>query len=94
MYNYDERQISAASRRFNDIKSCKVVKIDEKYGLTFRLPWGNETAQIKPMDFEIGKYSVGDWIDMRLWTVSSQGRISLKRAQFIGETPGRFVPEE
>ena len=94
MYNYDERQISAASRRFNDIKSCEIVKIDERYGLTFRLPWGNETAQIKPMDFEIGKYKVGEWIDLRLYTVCGQNRISLKSVQFIGRTPNVFIPKK
>ena len=94
MSNYDERQMTATSRRFNDIKSCEIVKIDERYGLTFTLPWGNETAQIKPMDFEIGKYKAGDWIDMKLWTLSGQGCISLKSAQFIGRTPEPFIPKK
>ncbi|NBH36479.1 hypothetical protein D3Z58_23905 [Clostridiaceae bacterium] len=93
MDNYNERQMTATSRHFNDVRACKIVQVDNEH-LVFKLLWGNETAQIRPMDFEIGMYRVGEWIDMRLWTVSSQGRISLKRAQFIGKTPKRFVPKE
>lgn len=93
MYNYDEKQMTATYRRLNDIKACKIVQVNNEH-LVFELPWKNETAQIRPMDFEVGMYQAGEWIDMRLWTVSSQGRISLKRAQFIGRTPQQFIPKE
>lgn len=94
MNNYDKQQITATSRRFNDVRACRIVQVDNERGLIFKLPWGNETAQIRPMDFEVGMYQAGEWIDMRLWTVSSQNHISLKSAQFIGRTPQQFIPKE
>lgn len=92
--NYDKRQISSQSRRYNDITACKVVEVDKGRGLIYQLPWKNDTSWIKPSNFEIEPYKVGDWIDMILITVSSQNRISLKSAQFIGRTPEAFIPEE
>ena len=94
MYNYyDERQMSRVNRRFNNIESCKVVEIDSQRGLIYELPWGG-TSRIKPRNFEIEPYKIGDWIDMSLSTVSSQGYISLRSAQFIGRTPEPFIPKE
>lgn len=93
MNNYNKQQVTATSRRFNDVRACKIIQVNNEH-LVFKLPWGNETAQIRPMDFEVGMYQAGEWIDMRLWTVSSQGRISLKSAQFIGRTPEKFIPKE
>lgn len=89
MYSYSEEQMSKANRRWNEIESCKVVKIDNQRGLLYEFPWGG-TSWIRPKDFEIEPY----WIDMILSTVSSQGHISLKAAKFVGRTPEAFIPKE
>ncbi|MCI8296956.1 MAG: hypothetical protein HFG22_13970 [Lachnospiraceae bacterium] len=95
MYNYDEKQMSEANRRCNNIQSCQVVDIDKGRGLIYALPWGNgETSWIKPKDFEIAVYEPGEWIDMVLDTVSSQGHISLRSARFVGRTPQKFIPKD
>lgn len=93
MWNYNEMQMSETNRRFNDITACKIVRIDDEFGLEFALPWG-ETAKIKPKDFGVAKYQPGEFIDMRLWTVNSQNHISLKAAQFVNRTPERFAPKD
>lgn len=93
MCNYDDRQISKSSRYFNNITACKIVKIDDGFGLEFGLPWG-ETARIKPIDFEIAGYQAGEWVDMILGTVSGGNSITLRSVQFVGRTPEKFVPKD
>ncbi len=36
MYIYDEKQMSEANRRFNDIESCIIVGIDENRGVRYK----------------------------------------------------------
>lgn len=95
MYNNgcDSRQTSELRRYINDITACKIVKIDDEFGLEFELPWGG-TSKIKPGNFEIEKYEPNEWVDVILYTVSGGGSIALKSVQFIGKTPGMFVPKE
>lgn len=93
MYNYDIKQMSESNRYFNNITACKIIKIDDGFGLEFELSWG-ETCRIRPKDFEIAGYEVGEWIDVILGTVTSANTISLKSAQFIGRTPEKFIPKD
>lgn len=94
LYKYDIRQTSKENRRLNGIKACQIIKIDNEHGLTYKLPWGNDTSWIKPQDFGVGQYKVGEWIDLLLCTVSSQGHIYLQSEQFVGRTPEAFIPEK
>lgn len=94
MYNYDTRQMSKMNRKWNGVQACQIVEIDDMRGITYRLPWGNGTSWIRPADFEIGGYKVGQWIDMILITVSYEGHKQLLSAQFIGRTPEVFIPKK
>lgn len=94
MHIYDEKQMSEANRRFNDIESCIIVGIDEKRGVRYKPVWGNIEDWIRPRDFEVESYRIGDWIDMIFSTVTTQGHTSIKSARFIGKTPKRFIPKK
>lgn len=93
MYNYDKIQLTADSRRQNDIRVCKVVGTDPDRGLEFELPIGG-TCWIKPMDYEVIPYNIGDFIDMQLCIVHEYGYASLRTARFIGKTPDVFIPSD
>lgn len=89
---YDTIQMSESSRRCNNIRPCQIVGINED-NLTYRLPWG-KTSEIRLIDFEIGEYQVGEWIDMIFGTISSGNTITLQTARFIGRTPEKFIPKD
>lgn len=89
MMSYDYRQIDSVARRQNGVKACEIVSIDPDRGLCLLVP-GLETVFVKPMDFEVGNYGVGQWVDCVIWVTN--GHIS--SCQYIGMTPPKFIPEE
>lgn len=93
MYDYDGRQMSKMNRKWNGVQACQIIEIDDMRGLIYRLPWGG-TSWIRPSDFEVAGYKVGEWIDMILKTVSYEGRKHLQSEQFVGRTPDTFIPKE
>lgn len=58
MYIYDEKQMSEANRRFNDIESCIIVGIDENRGVRYKPVQGNIEDWILPRDFEVESYRI------------------------------------
>lgn len=85
--------ITESNRRRNNVRACRVVEINRERGLLCRLPWGTDEIWMKPRDFEVVPYKVGDWVDLVLVTISTHNHISVRSAQYIGKTPATFIPE-
>lgn len=92
MSNYDPRQMSECNRRCNNVRVCRIVEIDRERGLLCRLPWETETIWMRPKNFEVEPYKVGDLVDLALVTINTHDHISVRSAQYIGKTPETFIP--
>lgn len=93
MSNYDVRQMSKMNRKWNGIQACQIIEIDNLRGLVYRLPWGG-TSWLKPQNFEVAGYKIGEWVDLILKIAIYEGHRQLLSEQFIGRTPEQFVPKE
>lgn len=92
--SYDVRQMSKMNRKWNGVQACQIIEINNERGIVYRLPWGNGMSWIRPADFEVGEYKVGQWIDMILKIAIYEGHKQLLSEQFIGRTPDVFIPKK
>lgn len=47
---------------------------------------------MRPKNFEVEPYKVGDLVDLALVTINTHDHISVRSAQYIGKTPETFIP--
>ena len=89
MMNYDDIQITGASRRLNNVVACKIIAVDLAFGIKVEAA-KNQTITLMPKNFEIFEYKHGMWVDCQLH--KNNGEVTGCRR--IGMTPPKFIPEE
>lgn len=94
MSNYDSRQLTKESRRNNNIQSFKILSIDKRQGIEFRIPLDNRTDFIMPGDFQIRQYKVGEYVDLIVAERIQYGVVTSWSVQRVGMTPPAFIPED
>ena len=85
----DNRQTTTISRHNNQIVACKILRVQGD-SVTIPLPWGKTATLAITSDI----YAPGDWADFRIVAQRNNGRVCSYRAEHIGRTPGRFIPDD
>lgn len=94
MNNYDPRQLTREGRKNNCIKAFKILSIDNREGIEFRLPFDDKTDFIMPSDFQIRQYKVGEYVDLIIDERKQYGRTTSYSVQRVGMSPPSFIPED